>query len=98
MVNTTYSIHAETRSQQRGIPRWIHDLLVEHGERRAAPGGLLKVYFSARSRRRILALARGGALPVGKLDHAWGSYLVMTRGAPHVVTVGHLGAHRLRRG
>ena len=97
MVFPTFSMHAATRAQQRGIPQWVAQLLLAEGERAPAGGGLIKVYFGSRARKRICRRARCGEFPIGKLDHVWGAYLVMTRAEPHVVTVGHTGGRRIHR-
>ena len=97
MTDLSFSTHAKTRAQQRSIPDWIARLLLEEGERAPAGGGLLKVYFNARARQRIRQRANRGEFAIGKLDHAWGSYLVVTREKPHVVTAGHLGNQRIWR-
>ncbi|HEX5327829.1 MAG TPA: hypothetical protein VFW75_14260 [Acetobacteraceae bacterium] len=97
MADTTFSAQAVTRGQQCGIPQWIARLLLEEGERAPAARGLLLVYFSTRARRRVCRRAKRGEFPIGKLDHAWGSYLVVTRRAPQVVSIGHLGRRRIRR-
>ena len=97
MTDLSFSTHAKTRAQQRCVPNWVVRLLLEEGERAPARDGLLKVYFNARARRRICRRARRGEFAIGKLDHAWGSYLVVTREKPHVVTVGHLGSQRIWR-
>lgn len=93
----TFSSHAKVRAQQRSIPHWVARLLLEEGKRSPAPSGMLMVHFNARARRRIHRRAQRGEFAIGKLDHAWNSYLLVTRQQPHVVHAGYLGRRRIHR-
>jgi hypothetical protein len=49
--------HAHTRSQQRGIPPMVIDLLLQFGSRERAGDGCSKVFLDKRDRRRLEAYA-----------------------------------------
>ena len=49
--------HAKARSQQRGIPTIVIDLLLDFGATTQAPGGAEKIYFDKSSRKRLRAYA-----------------------------------------
>lgn len=80
MKNT---IHAEVRSQQRGVPQIIVDLLMRFGEREPSSGSTEIVYFSRASRKRVQSYV-GGML--GKMNEHLNAYAVVHDGS--VVTVG----------
>lgn len=97
MSEATMSAHATVRAQQRGVRRPVIELLLTEGERIAARGGALKIYLSARVRRRLRRRAACGSLAAADLDRAMGTYLVITRGTPHIITIGHIGKRGIRR-
>lgn len=45
--------HAKVRSQQRGIPPLVVDLLLQFGVHERAPGGVSKVFLDKHARRRL---------------------------------------------
>lgn len=47
--------HAAIRSQQRGIPPIVIDLLLQFGASERAPGGASKRFFDKRGRRQVEA-------------------------------------------
>lgn len=77
--------HAKARSQQRGIPPLLIDLLLQFGATEKAPGGAEKVYFDKSARKRIKAYA--GSL-AGLLEQHLNIYAVIGDG-DGVVTIGH---------
>jgi hypothetical protein len=77
------SEHAVVRSQQRGVPQLIVDLLLRFGEREPSSGGTEIVYFSRSSRKRVQNYV-GGML--GKMNEHLDAYAVICNGS--VVTVG----------
>jgi hypothetical protein len=77
--------HAETRSQQRAIPRLLIDLLLQFGTSEKAGGGTSKVFFDKAARRRLHAYA--GTL-AGLLDEYLDLYAVVAADNS-IVTVGH---------
>jgi hypothetical protein len=83
------SQHTSIRSQQRGIPPMLIDLLLQFGANEPAGDGASKVFFDKAARRRVKAYA--GQL-AGLLDEHLDVYAVV--GADNtVVTV----AHRIER-
>jgi len=84
--------HASLRSQQRGIPRILVDLLIDFGAQADAGYGARKLFFDKQARRRIHAYA--GPL-ASLLDEHLDVYAVV--GADmQVITVGHR-TERIRR-
>lgn len=89
MIMTT---HASVRSQQRGVPPMLVDLLLRFGSEEAAPGGARKVFFDKPARRRLQAYAG----PMSRLlDEHLGVYAVIVRDGT-VITIGHR-TERVRR-
>lgn len=76
--------HAQIRSQQRGIPPLVVDLLLQFGRREHDHRGAEIVYFDRRSRKRIESYAGG---LISKLSEHLDSYAIVADGA--VVTVGN---------
>lgn len=86
------SRHAVVRQQQRGIPPLVLDLLLQFGSEEAAAGGVSKVFFDKKARRRVEAYA--GPLAQSLREHL-DVYAVV--GQHHqVITVGHR-LDRIRR-
>lgn len=84
--------HAKVRSQQRGIPPIVVDLLMQFGATEPAGGGASKVFFDKAARRRIKAYA--GQL-ASILDEHLDIYAVI--GAENqIITMAHR-ADRIRR-
>lgn len=77
--------HASARSQQRGIPPLLIDLLLQFGTTARAPGGAEKVYFDKSARKRIQTYA--GPL-AGLLERHLDIYAVIGDGY-RVVTISH---------
>lgn len=75
--------HASIRSQQRGIPPLVVDLLLQFGCREHDHSGTEIVYFDRRSKKRIEGYAGG---LIGKLSEYLDSYAVLADGK--IVTVG----------
>jgi hypothetical protein len=86
MIMTT---HASIRCQQRAIPPFVLDLLLEFGTSEPAGGGTRKVYFDKAARRHVRAY-------VGKLSAAIEPHLdiyAVVSNDNQIVTA----AHRLER-
>ncbi len=77
------TIHASIRSQQRGIPPLVVDLLLQFGRRVHDQHGAEVVYFDRRSRKRVESYAGG---LIGKLSEHLDSYAVVADGV--IVTLG----------
>jgi len=78
-----HTLHGCKRSQQRGIPPLVVDLLLQFGAREHAAEGLEILFFDNRSRKRLQAYAGG---LIGKLNEQLDTYAVVAGGK--VVTVG----------
>lgn len=86
---STMTAHANTRSQQRGIPPLVVDLLVQFGHEEPAGAGATKHFFDKRSWRQLRAYA--GSLARSIEEHL-DTYVVL--GPQHeVITVGHRTDH-----
>ncbi|WP_170152120.1 hypothetical protein [Vogesella indigofera] len=80
-----WSAHAKSRSQQRGIPLIVVDLLERFGSEDRTYSGGRKVRFDKKGRR----LAEAFMGPLAKaLDKYWNCYAVIA-GDGTVVTVAH---------
>ena len=77
--------HAKVRSQQRGIPGLLIDLLLQFGASERAPGGASKMFFDKAARRRVQAYA--GPL-ASLLEEHLDLYAVVAADSS-VITVGH---------
>ena len=77
------TVHANVRSQQRGIPPIVVDLLFRFGRREHDHAGAEVVYFDRRSRKHIESYAGG---LISKLSEHLDSYAVLADG--EIVTVG----------
>ena len=80
-MNTTK--HAASRSQQRGIPPIIIDLLLQFGARQHAGDGAEICYFDRRARKHLHSYAGG---LISRLSEALDAYAVVA--GDKVVTVG----------
>ena len=89
MSDLVFTKTATTNGQRRGVPQWVTALLVQEGARAPAGGGLQIAYFDTAARARVTRRARRGEFGIGKLDHAWDAWAVITRGDPVVISVGH---------
>jgi hypothetical protein len=67
--------HAQVRSQQRGIPPMVQDLLMKFGTSIHLGGGCTKLFFDKRTRRKVQAYA--GPIASFLNDHL-DAYLVMS--------------------
>lgn len=90
----TWTQHAGTRAQQRGIPPLIDEWLDAFGEELYDGFGARIVFFSKKSIRRMERAF--GAAPVRKLSNWLDAYKVEDSGTSRVITVGHR-YRRLRR-
>lgn len=79
-----FTDHAVTRSQQRGIPPLMVDLLLQFGCREHDHAGAEVCFFDRRSKKRLESYV--GSL-AGKLSEHLDSYIVVA--GDLVVTVGH---------
>lgn len=77
------STHASVRSQQRGIPPLVVDLLLRFGRREHDHAGAEILYFDRRSKKLIESYAGG---LISKLSEHLDSYAVVADG--EIVTVG----------
>ena len=77
------SQHASKRSQQRGIPPLIVDLLLEFGTREHDGNGAEVCYFDRGAKRRLQSYAGG---LIGKLSEDLDAYAIVS--GDEVVTVG----------
>jgi len=77
------SVHAQVRSQQRGIPPMIVDLLMQFGTRISSGDGTEICYFDRRARKHIQTYA-GGLF--SRLNEQLDAYAVVS--GKKVVTVG----------
>ncbi len=77
--------HAQVRSQQRGIPPMMIDLLLTFGASEKAPGGAEKLFFDKSSRKRVRAYA--GPL-AALLERHLDIYAVVADGN-RVITLGY---------
>lgn len=84
--------HARARSQQRGIPPVLIDLLLKFGATQRAPGGVDKVYFDKAARRRVRTYV-GNVFK--QIDEFLDVYAVVSPDG-QVITVAHL-TDRIRR-
>lgn len=81
--------HAQARTQQRGIPPLMIDLLEQFGARQKAGDGSVKVFFDKAARRHVKAHVGGLARFV---DDYMDVYAVLANDAT-VITVGHRLEH-----
>ena len=96
MTQPIFTTTATANSQRRSVPHWVTALLIQEGARVPVGGGAQFVYFDAAARAKVLRRVRGGEFAIGKLDHAWDAWAVVTRGEPVVISVGHRD-RRVRR-
>jgi len=75
--------HSAIRSQQRGVPPLVIDLLDQFGARRPNARGTEILYFDRRARARVIAYAGG---LIGRLSEYLDSYAVVADG--RLITVG----------
>ncbi len=84
--------HADVRSQQRRIPPFVIDLLLQFGAREAAGEGAEKLFFDKRARQRLQSYV-GSVAPL--LEPHLNVYAVVSP-SDAVITVGHR-LDRIRR-
>lgn len=84
--------HAQVRSQQRGIPLMVVELLGQFGAKERAGGDAVKLFFDKKARRRVMT--RAGHLPPS-IEGYLNVYAVLS-GKDEVITVGHR-LERIRR-
>lgn len=82
------SKHAQARSQQRGIPALVIDLLYQFGTEEAAADGAQIIFFDKPSRRRVRAYSG----PISRyIEDFLDAYILMS--GDTVITVGHRIKH-----
>ncbi len=79
--------HAETRSQQRGLPPLILDLLKRFGRRTFDHHGAVRLTFDKKARRRVAHEI--GRTAVARLHEFWNAFAVLDTGSGTVITCGH---------
>lgn len=85
-MNLSYSLHAATRSQQRGIPLEITSLLVDYGQEIFDGHGGVVRYFTTKS---IQAMANDvGHSAVKRVAEYLRCYLVQSSDDGAIITVG----------
>lgn len=84
--------HAQVRSQQRGIPPIVIDLILQFGSQESAGDGASKLFFDKAARRRLQSYA-GTLAPM--LDEHLDAYAVVSQDN-QIITVGHR-IERIRR-
>ncbi len=84
--------HANIRSQQRGIPPLVLDLLRQFGSHEPAGGGASKVFFDKQGRRKVQAYAG----PLAPLLNEHLDFYAVIGSNDQVITVGHR-LDRIRR-
>lgn len=81
---TTYTDHARKRMQQRGIGKWVVDLLLLYGCEEYDGQGAVRHFFDKQSRR---ALRREiGRNLYNRFTHLWDAYVVEQN--DEIITVG----------
>lgn len=80
-----YTRHAETRAQQRGIPPFIVDIVIENGHSARRRGA--DVYFLDQRDRKALR-KKMGKLVYRRLEDLFDAYVVMGDDG-RVITCGH---------
>jgi len=80
-----FTKHARERSQQRGIPPFVVDMLLQYGERQRDGHGAEIHYFGKRGRRRLQTYV--GPAILEHLSHYLNVYAVVADG--EVVTCGY---------
>ncbi len=83
MVTNTMSQHAKKRSQQRGVPPLIIDLLLQFGARESDGNGAEICYFDRGSKKRIQSYT--GSL-INKISEQLNAYAVVA--GDTIITVG----------
>jgi hypothetical protein len=94
MISTT---HANTRAQQRGIPRLVTNWLLDYGDELHDGHGAVVRYFSRRSLRRLER--EWGSMALRRFSEFLRCYLVESGGDGTIITIGkrHRGRHLNRR-
>jgi hypothetical protein len=92
-MESTLSIHAEHRAQQRGVPPLVIDWLISFGQETFDGRGAIVRYFDQRAIRRLEREV--GQAPVRRMSEFMRCYLVQSTGNGHVITVGK--RHRGKR-
>ncbi|MGH8600005.1 MAG: hypothetical protein ACRET1_05035 [Burkholderiales bacterium] len=93
MEDLQMTIHAQTRLQQRGIPRAVLPYLFAYGRHMHDEHGARIVYFDRTGRQRIRVAA--GEREYKRLERALNVYAVVSHGGT-VITVGRR-THRVNR-
>lgn len=84
-----YTRHARQRSQQRGIPPLVVDLLLQFGHSEPAGQGTRKIFLDKSARKRLNAYA--GSVASVLSDHL--DVFAVVDSADRVITVGHRTEH-----
>jgi hypothetical protein len=82
----SYSLHAQSRLQSRGIPPLVIELLLDHGEQERTRGGFIR-YFTKASRRRV-SRALGGRRLMAMIEPFLDCYVIEGDNG-RLVTAGH---------
>lgn len=79
--------HARVRSQQRGLPPLILDLLKRFGRRAYDHRGAVRLYFDKKARRRVAQEI--GRMTVARLHEFWNAFAVLDADHGILITCGH---------
>ncbi len=79
--------HARVRSQQRGLPPLILDLLERFGRRTYDHHGTVRLSFDKKARQRVAHEI--GRIAVARLHELWSAFAVLDVGSGTVITCGH---------
>jgi hypothetical protein len=87
--------HADTRSQQRGIPPLVSEWLDQYGREEYDGRGGLRLYFDKHC---IRAMERDmGREPVRRMESYFGCFKVVSTCDGTTITVGHRHCHIRRK-
>ncbi len=89
-----WTVHAQTRAQQRGIPLLIEEWLDSYGDEEYDGRGARVVFFSKKSIRKMER--QFGRAPIRKLSEWLDVYKVEDVGSAQIITIGRR-FKRLRR-
>jgi len=87
--------HADTRSQQRGIPPLVSQWLEQYGREEYDGRGGVRLYFDKRS---IRAMERDfGREPVRRMESYLHSFKILSTRDGTTITIGHCQCHVRRK-
>ncbi len=93
-MDLAFTLHAEKRMQQRGIPPLVVELLEQFGTPTRCPGGAERLTFDKRAKARLRRAV--GARGLAIVDRWLGIYTVVSDETGEVVTAAHR-RHRFKR-